>query len=86
MWNTETKAKARDAGAVHPADEAQNGKTYALGYSAARPSGADASPTDAACAAPPARIRCLYEGADQRLCLFETADGHLISVNAARLV
>lgn len=43
------------------------------------------SPTDAAAPVPPSRIRCLYEGGDHRLCLFETADGHLVSVKAARL-
>ncbi|WP_165252512.1 hypothetical protein [Adlercreutzia sp. ZJ304] len=33
----------------------------------------------------PSRFSCIYEG-DGRLCLFETHDGHLVSVDASRLV
>ena len=39
-----------------------------------------------AAASVPARIACIYEGEDDRLCLFETHDGHLIAVDASRLV
>lgn len=33
----------------------------------------------------PARFTCIYEGADQRLCMFEMHDGHLVAVRTARL-
>ena len=34
---------------------------------------------------PSARLRLLYESKDRRMCLFEDADGHLVSVPSSRL-
>lgn len=34
---------------------------------------------------PIARLRLLYESKDRRMCLFEDAEGHLVSVPSSRL-
>ena len=34
---------------------------------------------------PIARLRLLYESKDKRMCLFEDAEGHLVSVPSSRL-
>ena len=54
------------------------------GASAADPAAAGPDPSSRF--AKFANFRAVYESADGKLCVFEDAEGHLVAVNAARLV